>query len=246
MILDEEHDSSFKQDERLTYQAKEIGYFMMRQHNGLLLLGVGHAGREDLLRGGAGVRSGSVVFPSVSAIAACPGSIWWTSGIWALPSICWRPRTIELLRDVVARGEQAIIMLNRRGYSPLMYCLECGRVAKCPNCEIGLTYHKGRGAIDLPLLRRIPAPFPLICEGCGGCQLSAHGRGHPTFRGDSGNGFCPQAPACSDWIGNSTRRPGRMEEILQAFARREAQVLVGTQNAFQGAPFPGCDPGGGG
>lgn len=53
------------------------------------------------------------------------------------------PQTEDALRETVARGEQAVVLLNRRGYAPLIYCLDCNRTLRCPHCEIGLTYHKG-------------------------------------------------------------------------------------------------------
>ena len=54
------------------------------------------------------------------------------------------PETLSALKQTVEQGDQAVILLNRRGYAPLMYCIDCGKVARCPHCDIGLTYHKGR------------------------------------------------------------------------------------------------------
>ncbi len=235
VILDEEHDSSFKQDERLTYQAKEIGYFMMRQHNGLLLLGSATPDVKTFYAAEQGFAPALCLSKRISDCGLPRIDLVDIRNLGATEHLL-APETIELLRDVVARGEQAIIMLNRRGYSPLMYCLECGRVAKCPNCEIGLTYHKGRERLICHYCGE-SRPFPLICEGCGGCNYLPMGEGTQRLEETLETALPPGAGVLR-LDRDSTRRPGRMEEILQAFARREAQVLVGTQMLSKGHHFP--------
>lgn len=235
VVLDEEHDSSFKQDERLNYQAKEIAFFMMQQHNGLLLLGSatpdvktfyaarqGHAPSLPLTRRISECGQPDIELVDISALAP-------TEHLLA-------PQTVEALKQTVSRGEQAIIMLNRRGYSPLMYCLDCGRVAKCPHCEIALTYHKGRERLVCHYCGE-SRPYPLICEGCNGCNYLPMGEGTQRLE-ETLESVLPRGVGVLRLDRDSTRRPGRMEEILEAFARREAQVLVGTQMLSKGHHFP--------
>jgi len=235
VILDEEHDSSFKQEERLPYQAKEVGFFMMRQHKGLLLLG---SATPDVKTFHAANQGHAPALAMTRRISDC--------GLPAIDLVDIKnlsptehllaPQTVEALKDTVKSGDQAIIMLNRRGYSPLMYCLDCGRVAQCGNCEIAFTYHKGRERLVCHYCGE-SKPYPLICGGCGGCNYLPMGEGTQRLE-ETLESVLPPDAGVLRLDRDSTRRPGRMEEILQAFARKEAKVLVGTQMLSKGHHFP--------
>ena len=239
VVLDEEHDGSFKQDESLSYQAKEVAWFRMAQTRGLLLLGsatpdvktfyAAENGHLPLLR--LPSRVGGKPLPPVELIdistvspvvSAMDGD-----GLLA-------PQSEAALRETLDRGEQAVVLLNRRGYAPLMYCLDCNSTLRCPQCEIGLTYHKGREKLVCHYCG-YTRPFPSPCPQCKGMNFLPLGEGterlaerlsvlagRPVLRLDR----------------DSTRRPGRMEEILAAFARQEAPILVGTQMLSKGHHFP--------
>ena len=238
VVLDEEHDGSFKQDESLSYQAKEVAWFRMAQTRGLLLLGsatpdvktfyAAENGHLPLLR--LPSRVGGKPLPPVELIdistvspvvSAMDGD-----GLLA-------PQSEAALRETLDRGEQAVVLLNRRGYAPLMYCLDCNSTLRCPQCEIGLTYHKGREKLVCHYCG-YTRPFPSPCPQCKGMNFLPLGEGterlaerlsvlagRPVLRLDR----------------DSTRRPGRMEEILAAFARQEAPILVGTQMLSKGHHF---------
>ncbi|EFL85497.1 primosomal protein N' [Desulfovibrio sp. 3_1_syn3] len=239
VVLDEEHDGSFKQDESLSYQAKEVAWFRMAQTRGLLLLGsatpdvktfyAAESGHLPLLR--LPSRVGGKPLPPVELIdistvspvvSAMDGD-----GLLA-------PQSEAALRETLDRGEQAVVLLNRRGYAPLMYCLDCNSTLRCPQCEIGLTYHKGREKLVCHYCG-YTRPFPSPCPQCKGMNFLPLGEGterlaerlsvlagRPVLRLDR----------------DSTRRPGRMEDILAAFARQEAPILVGTQMLSKGHHFP--------
>ncbi len=240
VILDEEHDASYKQDEGMPYHAKEVAWFRMThtgsEEGGLLLMGSAtpdiqtfHAARQGtlpLLR--LPRRVGARNLPEVELVDICGmGPSAEAEGLLA-------PRCEEALRETLARGEQAVVLLNRRGYAPLIYCLDCKATLKCPHCQIGLTYHKGRERL-LCHYCGYSAPFPLPCPTCRGTSYLPMGEGterlaerlsvlagRPVLRLDR----------------DSTRRPGRMEEILEAFARQESPILVGTQMLSKGHHFP--------
>lgn len=235
IILDEEHDSSFKQDEGLSYQAKELAWFRARQNGALLLLGSAtpdiktfHAAKE----GGVGLhilseRVGGGRLPQIDFIH--------------LPKTgpteqLLTQESVDALREVVSRGEQAVILLNRRGYAPLLYCLGCGKVAKCPQCDIGLAYHKGRERL-LCHFCGWNTHFPCECAECGSLQFLPMGEGTEKLEEFLSTQF-PAGTGILRLDRDSTRRPGRMEEILDSFARKEAQVLVGTQMLSKGHHFP--------
>lgn len=235
VVLDEEHDSSFKQDERLPYQAKEVAFFMMQQHKGLLLLG---SATPDVKTFYAASQGHAASLALTQRISDCGLPAIDLADIRSLSPTehLLAPDTVTSLKETLSRGEQAIIMLNRRGYSPLMYCLDCGRVAQCPQCEIALTYHKGRERLVCHYCGE-SQPYPLICGGCGGCNYLPMGEGTQRLE-ETLETVLPHDAGILRLDRDSTRRPGRMEEILQAFARREAQVLVGTQMLSKGHHFP--------
>ena len=239
IVLDEEHDGSFKQEDRLPYQAKEVAWERARRHQALLVLGSAtpdiktfHAAEQGafpLARLSARVGGGTLPEIELVDIKDQPAS--------RLLS----PRAIEALRETVQRGEQAVVMLNRRGYAPLMYCLDCGTVARCPNCDIALTYHKRREQLVCHYCGHT-RPFPSPCSTCNGLNFLPMGEGteklEESLAGEELAGALPPGGRILRLDRDSTSRPGRMEEILSAFARQEAQVLVGTQMLSKGHHFP--------
>ena len=235
VVLDEEHDSSFKQDEGLTYQAKEVAWFRIAQAKGLLVLG---SATPDL-------KTFYAVREAKIPVSTLPARV----GGGTLPSIrlvdirsmncvesILAPETLSALKQTVEQGDQAVVLLNRRGYAPLMYCIDCGKVARCPHCDIGLTYHKGRERLVCHYCG-YSVPFPSPCPSCKGLHFHPMGQGTERVEEYIGT-LLPPGGRVLRLDRDSTRRPGRMEEILESFARQEAQVLVGTQMLSKGHHFP--------
>ncbi len=117
-----------------------------------------------------------------------------------------------------------------------MYCIDCGKVARCPHCDIGLTYHKGRERLVCHYCG-YSVPFPSPCPSCKGLHFHPMGQGTERVEEYIGT-LLPPGGRVLRLDRDSTRRPGRMEEILESFARQEAQVLVGTQMLSKGHHFP--------
>ena len=235
IVLDEEHDASFKQDEGLVYQAKDLAYFRVMQDKALLLLGSAtpdvrtfHASNNGLIPAYfLKQRLGQGGLPALEFVDIRGGK--------AADSIL-APGSLKALVQTVDAGKQAIILLNRRGYSPLMYCLDCGQVIRCPNCEIGMTFHKARQRMVCHYCGH-SAPFPSACQRCNSYNYLPLGEGTEKLE----ESLLPHLPLGTKILRldrDTTRRPGRMEEILAAFARKEAQVLVGTQMLSKGHHFP--------
>lgn len=235
IILDEEHDSSFKQDEGLTYQAKEIAHYRIARERGVLVLG---SATPD-------VRT----FYAVRRKAIPAYSLERRVGGGELPELrlvdirdrrpdegILAPESAQALKEVVERGEQAVILLNRRGYAPLMYCLDCGATVKCPHCEIGLTYHKGRERLVCHYCG-YSTPFPTPCPHCKGLNYLPMGEGTEKLE-ETLSTLLPPGTGVLRLDRDTSRRPGSMEEILAAFGRGEARVLVGTQMLSKGHHFP--------
>ena len=239
IILDEEHDASFKQEERLPYHAKEVAWERARRHRAIFLLGSATPDIKTFYAASQGIlplirmqsRVGGGRLPEVSLL-----------DISRLPaSKMLSQEAADALRDTVRRGEQAVVLLNRRGYAPLMYCLGCGATARCPNCEIALTYHKRREQLVCHYCG-YTRPWPSPCAKCGGVNFLPMGEGteqlEEKLASEELAGILPAGGKVLRLDRDSTARPGRMEEILAAFARQEGQVLVGTQMLSKGHHFP--------
>lgn len=237
IVLDEEHDASFKQDEGFVYQAKEVAWYRASQERALLLLGSAtpdvksfHAARQGAVPlHTLTERVGGGTLPVVRLVPIGKSSTVSTASLLAAESL-------ESLRAVVERGEQAVILLNRRGYAPLMYCRSCAAVAKCPHCDIALAYHKGRERL-LCHYCGWSQPFPSPCASCGTLDFLPMGEGTEKLE-ESLYAVLPPGTGVLRLDRDSTRRAGRMEAILADFAAKKASVLVGTQMLSKGHHFP--------
>lgn len=233
-VLDEEHDASFKQDEGFSYQAKEIAWFRAEQNNALLVLGSATPDLKSFYAARHGGLSLSRLTDRVGGGALPEIRLVDISGLAAADSLL-APESLLALGETVRKGEQAVVLLNRRGYAPHMYCLDCNAVPRCPQCAISLTYHKGRERLLCHYCGH-SAPFPQPCAECGGLHYLPMGEGTERLAETLASLLAPAKLLRLDR--DSTRRPGRMEEILLAFAKQEAQVLVGTQMLSKGHHFP--------
>ena len=237
VIMDEEHDTSFKQDEGLPYQAKEVAWYRASQEKALLVLGSAtpdvktyHAAQK----GGVPLhelphRVGGGTLPAVRLVSLAKGLGATENGVLA-------PESLDALEACVKRGDQAVILLNRRGYAPLMYCLSCAQVLQCPQCSISLTYHKGRERVVCHYCGYSHA-YPMPCPSCNGLHFLPMGEGTEKLE----ESLAPRLPSGARILRldrDSTRRSGMVESILNAFARKEAQVLIGTQMLSKGHHFP--------
>jgi len=236
IVLDEEHDESYKQEERLPYHAKELAFTRIRSSGGLLVLG---SATPDVKTFHA-AQAGQVPLQTLARRVGCR----------PMPAVRlvdisevkdadepFAPESLAAIRTAIGAGEQVIVMLNRRGYAPVMYCMACEEVPKCPDCQVGLTYHKLRERLVCHYCG-FTHPYPIPCAKCGGVQFVPMGDGterleeyfHRTLGHDV---------SVLRMDRDSARRQERLDDILRRFASGEAQVLVGTQMLSKGHHFPG-------
>ncbi len=236
LILDEEHDASYKQDERVPYQAREVAWLRAARAGALLLLGSAtpdirswHAalsGHLPVLR--LPERVSGRPLPPVELVQMGTGLIRPDQ-----PTIL-TPRALRALDETVARGEQAIILLNRRGFAPLVYCSDCQAAISCPNCAVGLSFHRDEGRL-LCHYCGYSLPFPAPCPVCRHMNFLPMGEGTERTADFLSARFGREVLRFDR---DSTRRQGAMEELLARFAAREADILVGTQMLSKGHHFP--------
>jgi primosomal protein N' (replication factor Y) len=238
IVVDEEQDGSYKQEEDPRYNARDLALVRAREAAGVALLGS--------------------ATPSVET--------WWSAlqrrlTLLRLPErIHARPmarvRVIDMreefarrrreevvsapLREAVAdrlaRGEQAIILLNRRGFAPYVQCRSCGASEGCRRCSVSLTWHRGAGRLRCHYCG-YQRGLPEECSSCGAAALALTGAGTERLEADFREIF-PQARLAR--LDRDTARGRRAPaEILSAFERGEFNLLVGTQMVAKGHDFPG-------
>lgn len=238
VVVDEEHEASYKQEDGLRYNAKHAALIRARDCGAVAVLGSATPDLETFWAATAG-RYRRVVLPERVRDARPP-----EVRVVDLRQEEGRRRgrvlLSEPLRAAVAgaldRGEQALLFLNRRGFSPALVCPTCGEALTCRACSIPLTVHRGRGGDELLChycgARRRP---PETCPECGAARFFAAGAGTQRL----------VEAAAAAWPGarvvrldRDTVRRAAGAEVLDAFHRGGADILVGTQMVAKGHHFP--------
>ncbi|MDP3426741.1 MAG: primosomal protein N', partial [Humidesulfovibrio sp.] len=236
VVLDEEHDESYKQEERLPYHAKELAYSRIQRSGGLLVLGSATPDVKTFHAVSTGQlpvqtlasRVGSRAMPEVRLVDI--------AGL-KNPDEPFAPETLAAIQTTLDAGDQVIVMLNRRGYAPVMYCMACEEVVQCPDCQVGLTYHKLRERLVCHYCG-LTYPYPIPCGKCGGVTFVPMGEGTERLEEYFLRTLGHEVSVLR-MDRDSARRQERLEEILRRFREGEAQVLVGTQMLSKGHHFPG-------
>src|SRR5262249_44419133 len=141
----------------------------------------------------------------------------------------------DALASRIDRGEQAIVLLNRRGFATVVFCRECGETLECPNCSVSLTVHKAANRARCHYCN-FSQPLPKTCGKCVGPFLEQMGFGTERVEAEV-RALLPKARV--DRVDRDTiRRRGAIAGLLAKFARREIDVLVGTQMIAKGHDFP--------
>jgi primosomal protein N' (replication factor Y) len=240
VVVDEEHDPSFKQDEKLRYQARDLAVVRARQGQATVVLGSATPSLESLENARRGryrhLRLPSRVddrqLPAVELVDLRRHRPRRTAGEQP-PALS--PPVVDALEQTLGRGRQAILFLNRRGHSSALICESCGQGVPCSQCDVSLTFHLGSRALQCHYCgetRRLPG----ACPSCGGILFPV-GAGTERVEAEVAERF-PRARVARldrDAVGNAER----LTQLLAGFARGEIDVLVGTQMVAKGHDFPG-------
>ncbi len=233
IIVDEEHETTYKQEDSPRYHAREVAEERARRAGATLLLGSATPSVESYLRAERGElhrlrlprRVQGARLPRVELVDLRRES---RQGLLS--------RRLELaLVDALARGEQAILFLNRRGLASVALCRECGYAERCRHCDVSLTVHGG-GRLICHYCGEL-APWPTRCPGCGGNRLRPLGAGTERLEAEIAERF-PHARVLRMDM-DTTRPRGAVEAIDARFRSREADILIGTQMVAKGLDFPG-------
>jgi primosomal protein N' (replication factor Y) len=237
VILDEEHDASYKQEENFRYHARDAAVMRSKLVNAAVILGSGTPSIQSYRNAASGKyrllgmpeRIGKKMPPEISIIdmTECEDS---KNG----GSILSRPLQ-EAIDENLAKGEQTILFLNRRGFSVLYLCRSCGTTVRCPNCDLSLTYHK-EGDTLLCHYCGFRIQPPKRCPSCRREQLKPYGFGTERVV-DTLVEIFPKARV-ERMDRDAMRHKGEVQQILKRFCNQETDILVGTQMVTKGHDFP--------
>jgi primosomal protein N' (replication factor Y) (superfamily II helicase) len=229
IIIDEAHDPSYKQEEEPRYHVRTVAALRLGPNGGLLLEGSATPTVESMVRSEDRLRLSH-------RAAGSPPTVEVVDMRRQGAGLLLAPRSRDALARALRDGEQAIILLNRRGYAGYVYCDACGDVLMCQDCELSLTYHRRGGRLLCHHCGRT-YPQPLACPKCGEAPLTRAAPGTERLDGEL-RAFVPGDRVFrmdSDVAGGGTR----VQEILSRFAASSPGVLVGTQMVAKGHDFPG-------
>ncbi|MEO8836801.1 MAG: primosomal protein N', partial [Caldimonas sp.] len=241
IVVDEEHDASYKQQEGARYSARDLAVWRGRHEHALVLLGSATPSLESWQRAEAGryqrlalpERIGNAAWPVVRLLdmGRLPKA---TEGLRSGPPASLAPQVVAALRERVARGEQSLVFLNRRGYAPVLQCGECGWLSGCPHCSAWRVFHKQDRTLRCHHCGLTDA-VPRACPDCGNPDIAPVGRG--TERLEEQIGVLLPEARVARIDADSTRRKGALEAQLGAVHAGDVDILVGTQMVAKGHDF---------
>lgn len=234
IIIDEEHTSSYKQDNNPRYSAINVAEWRSKYHNCPLVLGSATPSLESF------AKAGNHVYKLLSLTERAGGSVLPIVNIVDMKEEVKKGNFIlsDMLKnkigEVLDRGEQAIILLNRRGYSSTISCRECGYVYKCPNCDITYTYHKSSNNLKCHYCG-YSMVLPNKCSICGSDNLKDYGLGTEKLE-ETLNSLYKARIVRMDF--DTTSKKGQHQKIIDDFGEHKYDILIGTQMIAKGLDFP--------
>jgi len=238
IVVDEEHDPSYKQQEGARYSARDLAVYRARHEGVPVVLGSATPSLESWHRAQQGryrllglpLRIGEGALPRVRLVDM--NLLPKTNG----PPAALSPPLLDAIEERRARGEQSLVFLNRRGYAPVLQCNACGWKSACPNCSAWRVFHK----IDRTLRCHhcgLTERVPRACPDCGNLDIAAIGRG--TERLEEQLALALPGARIARIDADTTRLKGALQAQLGAVHAGEVDVLVGTQMIAKGHDFRG-------
>ena len=235
VIIDEEHETTYKQSDTPRYHAREVAIWRCHYHQAPLLLGSATPSLESRSRAQVGryqhlrlpERVNGRPLPPVTLVDMTKEMAQQTTD--ELSSVLK-----DKIADRLAKGQQIVLLLNRRGYASYMLCRECGQVIQCPRCDISLTYHKHEHRLKCHYCD-YQSPVPDRCPNCHSDYLRTFGLGTQKIE-ELLNQHFPEARVIRMDM-DTTRKKGQHEALLDSFRRHEADILLGTQMIAKGLDF---------
>ncbi|MGL4484905.1 MAG: replication restart helicase PriA, partial [Anaerovoracaceae bacterium] len=235
IIIDEEHEATYKSDKTPKYTTHDIAHWRCKEHNAILLLGSATPSIISSYRADRGIyekielreRYNKVKLPEVEIVDLRQEL---KSGNRTVIS----RRLFDLIKENLEAKKQIILFLNRRGHSTFVSCRECGYVVHCKECRITMTYHKGAAVLKCHYCGK-REKIPSICPECGSDKIRYFGAGTEKVQEQIEKLF-PEAKIGRLDI-DTIKKKGSLEEVLSAFGKNETKILIGTQLVAKGLDY---------
>ena len=237
IIIDEEHEATYKQESNPRYHAREVAKLRAEYHKAALVLGSATPSLETRARASRGLygllrltqrANPQALLPQVEVVD-------FRDYLGQQENGNYTPVLLEKIRQTLDRKEQVVLLLNRRGYSSFVMCRDCGSVDECPNCDISLTLHMDTRSMQCHYCGFQKA-IPRVCPSCSSSSIRYYGTGTQRAFEELQELF-PDARILRMDV-DITRKKGSHENLLQAFGQGEADILLGTQMIAKGLDFP--------
>lgn len=237
LVIDEEHENSFKQESTPRYHARDVGIMRAKTDDAPVVLGSATPSLESYRNSETHKYTRVRLTRRIGERPMPPVEVVDMRDEWRGHR---RPRVISrrlesCIRNGLAAGEQVILFINRRGFSPFIRCPRCGYVVTCPRCDITLKFHRRINVVKCHYCNFEKRP-PADCPECGLEGIRYGGTGTERIEEAVGRLF-PDA-ACMRMDSDTMRARGSHEKALEAFRRGKVQVLIGTQMIAKGLDFP--------
>ncbi|MDR6227229.1 primosomal protein N' [Desmospora profundinema] len=236
IIIDEEHESSYKQEEQPRYHARDVAIRRAQEHGAVLVIGSATPSVESYFKARKGTFEWVTMKQRVQGNPLPPVEVVdmreeLKDGNRSIFSRALR----QALEACVDRGEQAVLLLNRRGYSTFVLCRDCGEAIQCPHCDISLTFHRTNQTLRCHYCG-YAEQVPDTCPACSSSHIRYFGTGTQRVEEELAR-LMPGLRVIRMDV-DTTGRKGAHERLLSAFGQGKADILLGTQMIAKGLDFP--------
>ncbi|MDO6706248.1 primosomal protein N' [Photobacterium sp. 1_MG-2023] len=233
IIVDEEHDASYKQQDSLRYHARDMAVLRASKENIPIVLGSATPALETLHNAKTGKYHHLHLTRRAGNAQAARHGVLDVKGLYLEAGLS--APLIARMRQHLSAGNQVMLFLNRRGFAPALMCHECGWLADCKRCDAYYTYHQNTGELRCHHCQTQRPVMPQ-CQQCGSTQLQTVGVGTEQLEHQLGELFPDYKTVRIDR--DSTRRKGSLDHYLEAIRNKDYQILIGTQMLAKGHHFP--------
>lgn len=234
IILDEEHDQSYKQDNMPTYHARDIAIWRAQKHQAQVILASATPSLESFVRAEKGIYEYVRLQERINANQPEVEIVDMTNYLGEIEHRYFSRELLEAIQTAIEKNEQVILLLNRRGYAPMMQCKVCGHIPECPNCDTSLVYHQNKRQNSCHYCDYTES-HQSTCAECGS-DMRLDGIGIQRIEQELKKVFETARIIRADR--DTIKKLEDYEALYEEFRKHEADILLGTQMITKGFDFP--------